>query len=106
MNFFLRSFSGIGLSLCSLISACRISADSRRINMFEERVGLPKDFDIEDFKDEKDRKLHERIRDVYKGICFYGMYDPKDNDCINVDPRHAKRLLILYGWKDEEKERD
>lgn len=106
MNSFLKCLSGVGLSLCSLIPACNIGADSRRIDMFEERVGLPKDFDIDEFKDEKDRKFHERIRGVYKGICFYGMYDPNDPDCINVNPKDAKRLLGLYGWKDEDKERD
>ena len=101
MRLFKSAFSGAILGLCSLISACNLNPEMKRIDMFKDRDGLPTDFDREDFNDTYEKRFYKERKLVYISICFHGRYNFKGTDGLYVDPEEAERLLLLYGWKEK-----
>ena len=98
MNSIKKSLLSLTLASSAFVNSCQISPYTKRVSMFENRVGLPADLEEkenESFWEEKDRK---KIIEIYKAICLLGIYNPKGRDADFVDPSEAKRLLIRYGW--------
>ncbi len=91
-----------GFVLCSNLLIGCADQNTRRIDMFRNRMGLPEYFDKEDSTNYYEKKFYKEMRKVCASICLMGRYNPKGTDGLYVDSKDANRLLEMYGWEESE----
>ena len=105
MTLFKKSLSGILLGMCSFTFTCTMTPDTKRAEMFRERIGLPEDFDRENFESEFEKKYYLNRMQAYSYICFHGeSYDKNSFNARYINEEEHEKLLVLYGWKKNKKQ--